>query len=74
MSRTLSIQVRGMSCEHCVQAIEQALAQNPGVEGVRVAIGTVELVFDDKSISKSQLIECIRAAGPYDVTGFSIDG
>ena len=63
-----------MSCEHCVRAIEQELAQNPGVEKARVTLGIVDLVFDEKSVTKSQLIECIRAAGPYDVTGFSIDG
>lgn len=30
------IQVTGMSCQHCVRAVTQALEQVPGVTGVQV--------------------------------------
>lgn len=71
MSVTLTIQIRGMSCEHCVCAIEQALHALPGVEAADVAMGRACVVFDSGAIHKSQIFEGIRAAGPYDVSGFS---
>jgi copper chaperone len=33
---TTEIQVTGMSCQHCVRAVTQALEKVPGVTGVQV--------------------------------------
>lgn len=37
--QTTTIQIRHMTCGHCVRAVENALKQLPGVREVRVAIG-----------------------------------
>lgn len=34
MSETTEIKVQGMTCKHCVAAVEKALAATPGVEEV----------------------------------------
>ena len=73
MSTALTIEIRGMSCEHCACAIEQALRSLPGVESVDVTIGRARIVFDGSATQKPQIFEAVRAAGAYDITGFSND-
>jgi copper chaperone len=34
----VTIQVKGMSCAHCVRAVTQAIAGVPGVEAVAVSL------------------------------------
>jgi len=34
-----TIRIQGMSCGHCVRAVEAALKKLPGVQVVRVAVG-----------------------------------
>ncbi len=62
--QTLSLAIDGMSCGHCVKAVQQALAEVPGVAGADVALGsaTVEL----GSATPAQVMDAIRDAG-YDV-------
>ncbi len=37
--QTTTIQIRHMTCGHCVRAVENALKRLPGVREVRVTIG-----------------------------------
>jgi len=37
--QTTTIQIRHMTCGHCVRAVENALKRLPGVRDVRVTIG-----------------------------------
>lgn len=37
--QTTTIQIRNMTCGHCVRAVENALKRLPGVREVRVTIG-----------------------------------
>ncbi|EES73392.1 copper chaperone CopZ [Paenibacillus sp. oral taxon 786 str. D14] len=64
--KTMTLQVSGMSCQHCVNSIEGALKQI-GVEGkVYLANGSVEVRFDESKISESLVKETIEEQG-YDV-------
>lgn len=64
--KTMTLQVSGMSCQHCVNSIEGALKQI-GVEGkVYLANGAVEVRFDESKISESLVKETIEEQG-YDV-------
>jgi copper chaperone CopZ len=40
MSVTATYNVTGMTCGHCVQAVTTELSALPGVDGVRVDLGT----------------------------------
>ncbi|HPI74744.1 MAG TPA: cation transporter [bacterium] len=60
--KTALFRVDGMSCHHCVLAIERELQRLP-VESVQVEIGRAEIRYDEKKISESQLRDAICNAG-----------
>ena len=64
--QTIEIQVGGMSCQHCVNAVDKAVRAVPGVAdaAVDLAAGSVRVTggFD-----RQQVVEAIKAAG-YEAT------
>jgi copper chaperone len=56
------IKVGGMSCQHCVAAVDRAVRAVPGVTGASVdlqaGLVTVEGAFD-----RAQVVEAIKKAG-----------
>ena len=53
-----SIQVEGMSCEHCVQAITKALRALPGVADVAVDLeGKIVTVAYDSAVASLDKME-----------------
>jgi copper chaperone CopZ len=62
---TITIGINGMSCGHCVAAVQKALAAVPGVtvDDVRIGSATVTL---DATTSRATVESAIDAAG-YDV-------
>jgi copper chaperone len=65
----LELQVRGMSCQHCVAAVTKAVEQAAGVESAHVDLenGNVEVVGREGQMDRRELVEAIRAAG-YEVS------
>ncbi|PTM59252.1 copper chaperone CopZ [Desmospora activa] len=65
---TVTLTVKGMSCAHCVQAVEGSLGKLDGVQQVEVHLGAgkVEVQFDAERVSLQQLAETIEDQG-YDV-------
>lgn len=59
------IVVKGMSCEHCSNAIKKALKSLGGVQDVIVDLrtGTVEVDFDEKSVNINDLKKAIADEG-----------
>lgn len=66
----MQFQITGMSCDHCINSIEESLSRLAGVEQCRVTMGEVMVSFDENQIDKSKMIEAIRSAGSFDVSGF----
>ena len=64
---TETLQIDGMSCDHCVHAVREALEGVSGavVESVEVGRATVDA---GPEASRDQLVEAIQDAG-YTVTG-----
>jgi len=63
---SITLNVKGMSCEHCVKAVEGAL-QEAGASGkVNLASGTVDVNYDENKVSVDKLKEAIEEQG-YDV-------
>jgi copper chaperone len=62
-----TLNVKGMSCSHCVNAIETALKEL-GVESVNVDLNgnKVNVSFDENVVSLEKVKEAIEDAG-YDV-------
>lgn len=59
------IEVRGMSCAHCVSAITSAVTGLPGVSGVEVDLAA-SVVRIDGSPNRDEVTAAIEDAG-YDV-------
>lgn len=65
---TITLNVKGMSCNHCVKAIENSVGELDGVQDVKVDLSSakVEVTFDNAKVSLSQIKETIDDQG-YDV-------
>lgn len=65
---TKKFEVKGMSCDHCVHAIEGALGKLEGVTHSKVDLNeeSVNVVFEPDDVSVETLVETIEDQG-YDV-------
>ena len=59
----LTLAIEGMSCSHCLKAVNQSLAALPGVSIRSVRIGRAELEYDPERIDPLAIAEAVRAAG-----------
>ena len=60
---TLMLHIDGMSCGHCLNAVNQALAGQPGVTVGSVRIGRAELEFDEAIIGPDAVAALVTEAG-----------
>ncbi|MCM3131057.1 copper ion binding protein (plasmid) [Paenibacillus urinalis] len=64
--KNMTLQVEGMSCQHCVNSIEGAL-KSIGVSGkVDLNSNTVEITYNEDNTTLDQIKETIEEQG-YDV-------
>ncbi|MDN4525649.1 copper chaperone CopZ [Fictibacillus fluitans] len=64
----VTLNVKGMSCAHCVNAVEGSVGKLPGVEQVHVQLeeGTVEVEYDANKVGLDKIKDTIDDQG-YDV-------
>ncbi|EIT87108.1 copper chaperone CopZ [Fictibacillus macauensis ZFHKF-1] len=64
----ITLNVQGMSCGHCVKAVEGSVGKLAGVDTVKVHLesGTVAIAFDPSKTSLDEIKETIDEQG-YDV-------
>ena len=58
----LKLTIEGMSCDHCVHAVEKALSA-PGVENRSVRVGSAELDYDPGKVTPEALVAAIGEEG-----------
>ncbi|MDC3418132.1 copper chaperone CopZ [Aquibacillus salsiterrae] len=65
---TKVIDVKGMSCGHCVSAVESSVKELEGIETVSVDLASnkVTVSFDDSKVQLTAVHEAIEEAG-YEV-------
>ncbi|ALC85369.1 MULTISPECIES: copper chaperone CopZ [unclassified Bacillus (in: firmicutes)] len=63
--KDITLKVHGMSCGHCVNAIEGSVGQLAGVEQVKVNLteAQVDVVFDEVKVSLDKIKETIEDQG-----------
>jgi len=62
-----TIQIKGMSCSHCVMAVTKALGGIDGIRNVKVDLSRGEASFEEtKPVDRAVIAERIRKAG-FDV-------
>ena len=62
-----TFEMSGMSCGHCVKAVDKALQQAEGVTVEQVAIGSATVAYDPQQTSAEAIAAVIDDAG-YPVT------
>ena len=63
-----TINIEGMSCNHCVMSVKNALTSQEGVVVESVEIGTAKVQYDPSQIQRGRLVEAIEDIG-FDVVG-----
>ncbi|PEY29510.1 copper-binding protein [Bacillus cereus] len=65
---TITLNVQGMTCNHCKMAVTNALTELEGVQNVEVHLqeGTVNVDYDDTKVEVEKMKEVIEDQG-YDV-------
>jgi copper chaperone CopZ len=59
----LHLTIEGMTCAHCVRAIEDRLRKTPGIELERVAIGSADLHYDASAMTVDDISHLIADEG-----------
>jgi copper chaperone len=64
----VTLTVEGMSCDHCVRAVEGSVGELNGVSSVKVNLkaGTVDVEFNQQDVSLDKIKETIDDQG-YDI-------
>ena len=57
------LHIEGMTCRHCVNAVEGALKALPGVEVEEVAIGRARVTYEQNEVAPDDLREAVEDAG-----------
>jgi copper chaperone len=65
----LTLHIEGMSCGHCLNAVNRALAELPGVSIGSVQMGRAELEFDEEVTTRSQIEAAVSEAGYRAIAG-----
>ena len=61
--KSVHLTIEGMTCEHCVRAVDSRLRKTPGVVVNRVAIGSADVQVDPAKTSVDDLAEAIADEG-----------
>lgn len=66
--KNVTLNVQGMSCGHCVKAVEGSLGKLEGVNEVNVKLDDdlVEVTFNESQVTLNEIKETIEEQG-YDV-------
>ena len=59
----LHLTIEGMTCQHCVRAVDGRLRRTPGVQVERVDIGSADVHYDPAKGSVDDIAEAIADEG-----------
>jgi copper chaperone CopZ len=64
-TKTTTIRVEGMKCNHCSASVTKALKATAGVESVEVSSekGEAVIQYDDQKVTEAKLREVINSTG-----------
>lgn len=61
--KPLHLKIEGMTCEHCVRAVDGRLRRTDGVEVGTVSVGSADLAYDPAKVSLHDIEEAIADEG-----------
>ena len=59
----ITINIEGMSCQHCVNRVRKAIETLDGIKNPEVSIGSAKIAFDEGKVSRDAIEKAIAAAG-----------
>ena len=62
-----TLTIPGMTCDHCVRAVRQAIDRVDGAQANSVSIGSATVTYDQREV-RSDVIEAIQSEG-YAIAG-----
>ena len=63
-----TLQIEGMSCQHCVMSVKKAIDSIAGVNAADVAVGNAKVLYDESKTNRDSIVNAVRSAG-YKVVG-----
>lgn len=66
--KEITINIEGMSCQHCVMRVKRALEGLAGVSDLSVEVGSARVTFDESSIQQADIENAVMKAG-YKIKG-----
>jgi copper chaperone len=61
--KTEELQIKGMSCGHCVMAVKKELGKMPNVSVEEVSVGKARVQFDEAKVNPADFARAIDEAG-----------
>lgn len=61
--KQITLNIGGMSCGHCLNAVNQALGSAPGVELDSVQMGRATIRYDERVTDLARIEAAVAAAG-----------
>jgi copper chaperone CopZ len=61
--RDLTLHIEGMSCSHCLNAVNRALTGLSGVEIRSLQIGRADVRYDERAVEPSSIEAAVTGAG-----------
>lgn len=59
----LHLTIEGMTCQHCVRAVEQRLRGTPGIEVEHVEIGSADVKYNADALTVDEIANAIADEG-----------
>ena len=59
----LEIEIQGMTCQHCIRAVREALTAVDGVNVERVGIGSAIVAYDPSQTTPDVLLNAVKGQG-----------
>jgi copper chaperone CopZ len=60
---SLTLDITGMSCSHCVARVNKALTAVPGVRVEQVSVNRATVEYDPAQVAPAQIAEAVTEAG-----------
>ena len=66
--KEITINIEGMSCQHCVMRVKKAIEGLAGISGLSVEVGSAKVTFDEAKIQQTDIENAVVKAG-YKIKG-----
>lgn len=61
--KEITINIEGMSCQHCVMRVKKAIEGLAGISGLSVEIGSAKVTFDETKMQQADIENAVVKAG-----------